>query len=244
MPQKPCNYCGSTFPAGGKCTCGGRSKPKRKSACARGYDRRWEAARLAYLIRNPLCAHCAPRITQAAELDHITPHRGDMTVFWDESNWQGLCKSCHSHKTVGEDGGFGNGALLPKIAKPIRGTLTILCAPSVELALSSVDPAYPLIECGRILASRGARLYESTEQARRLVLVDRNALLRSLDQSATLIVGGHTRHERDHWRKVGTVLVCAPSLDRCLSEIQLDLYMGKAWRSAFALNWWNHYIPD
>lgn len=31
----------------------------------------------------------------ATVVDHIKPHRGDMALFWDEANWQGLCKPCH-----------------------------------------------------------------------------------------------------------------------------------------------------
>ena len=38
----------------------------------------------------------------AKEVDHIIPHRGDMQLFWDVANWQGLCKSCHSKKTAQE----------------------------------------------------------------------------------------------------------------------------------------------
>ncbi len=29
-------------------------------------------------------------------VDHKTPHRGDMKVFWDKTNWQPLCTGCHS----------------------------------------------------------------------------------------------------------------------------------------------------
>ncbi|KAE8545359.1 hypothetical protein F6453_2331 [Marinobacter nauticus] len=32
-----------------------------------------------------------------------------MKLFWDDSNWQALCHSCHSEKTASEDSGFGNG---------------------------------------------------------------------------------------------------------------------------------------
>ena len=32
-------------------------------------------------------------------LDHIIPHRGDQKLFWDEGNWQALCKACHDRKT-------------------------------------------------------------------------------------------------------------------------------------------------
>ena len=34
---------------------------------------------------------------------HIRPHRGDPVLFWDEKNWQSLCKPCHDKKTWNED---------------------------------------------------------------------------------------------------------------------------------------------
>lgn len=41
--------------------------------------------------------------TKATVVDHIVHHRGDKTLFWDESNWQPLCKKCHDKKTWNED---------------------------------------------------------------------------------------------------------------------------------------------
>jgi 5-methylcytosine-specific restriction protein A len=38
----------------------------------------------------------------ATVVDHIVPHRGDPVLFWDEANWQGLCKLCHDAKTARE----------------------------------------------------------------------------------------------------------------------------------------------
>ena len=43
----------------------------------------------------------------ATVTDHVTPHKGDETLFWDEDNHQSLCETCHDVKTVTEDGGFG-----------------------------------------------------------------------------------------------------------------------------------------
>jgi 5-methylcytosine-specific restriction protein A len=43
------------------------------------------------------------RLVKATVVDHIVPHRGDVKLFWDENNWQSLCKSCHDHKTMTED---------------------------------------------------------------------------------------------------------------------------------------------
>lgn len=75
------------------------------------YDHKWRKARDAFLCKNPLCAHCQEDslVVPATEVDHKIPHRGDMTLFWDKTNWQGLCKPCHSRKTATENGGFGNG---------------------------------------------------------------------------------------------------------------------------------------
>ena len=56
----------------------------------------------AFLQRNPLCNECMKhgRLTPATVVDHVIPHRGDQKLFWDEANWQALCKSCHDRKTV------------------------------------------------------------------------------------------------------------------------------------------------
>lgn len=71
---------------------------------------RWARARCAYLQAHPLCVECekAGRLVTATVVDHVIPHRGDMKLFWDQKNWQALCKSCHDRKTAAEDGGFGN----------------------------------------------------------------------------------------------------------------------------------------
>jgi len=39
------------------------------------------------------------KLSPATVVDHILPHRGDEDLFWDESNWQPLCKRCHDRKT-------------------------------------------------------------------------------------------------------------------------------------------------
>ena len=73
----------------------------RGGADARGYDSRWRKARKLFLERNPLCVECRKegRLTPATVVDHIIPHRGDRKLFWDESNWQPLCKEHHDRKT-------------------------------------------------------------------------------------------------------------------------------------------------
>lgn len=77
----------------------------RISADGRGYDSRWRKARKHFLKAHPLCEKCKEhgRFVKAVVVDHIIPHRGDEGLFWDESNWQALCKKCHDSKTMTED---------------------------------------------------------------------------------------------------------------------------------------------
>ena len=51
--------------------------------------------------QHPLCAFCQAegKIVPATVVDHIIPHRGDQRLFWDQTNWESLCKECHDKKT-------------------------------------------------------------------------------------------------------------------------------------------------
>lgn len=79
---------------------------RRGTRTARGYNNTWLKASKTFRLKHPLCKRCEEqgRLTSAAVTDHVIPHYGDQTLFWDESNWQALCKSCHDAKTAREDG--------------------------------------------------------------------------------------------------------------------------------------------
>lgn len=83
----------------------------RGSARERGYDARWEVERVAFLRSHPFCRRCELEtpgsIQPATVVDHVVPHKGDEVLFWDQANWQPLCKPHHDRKTATEDGGFG-----------------------------------------------------------------------------------------------------------------------------------------
>lgn len=84
----------------------------RLSAYARGYTKRWDKASKAFRVRYPLCGmrphdqvpvmsacYLEGRVTAATQTDHVQPHRGDRTLFWNEANWQALCAMCGSRKS-------------------------------------------------------------------------------------------------------------------------------------------------
>ena len=104
-PKRPCRYpgCPNLCESGTYCPEHSAESPDRLrgSATERGYDAKWRRARKLFLQRHPLCANCLSQgvLTPATVVDHIVPHRGDHRLFWDEQNWQPLCKACHDRKT-------------------------------------------------------------------------------------------------------------------------------------------------
>ena len=62
---------------------------------------RWKSLARIVLRDEPLCRECKKqgRIEASAVVDHIKPHRGDYTLFFERDNLQGLCTECHNVKT-------------------------------------------------------------------------------------------------------------------------------------------------
>ena len=63
--------------------------------------RRWRDLRAEVLQDEPLCRECRGqgRVEPSTDADHILPHRGDLALFWNRANLQGLCHACHARKT-------------------------------------------------------------------------------------------------------------------------------------------------
>lgn len=112
MPQRPnvpCKHpgCARLVPHG-RAYCDEHAATHRgdgRTTKEKGYTRRWQKDRDRFLKTHPLCVRCqaAGKLTPATVVDHIVPHRGDQVLFWDQNNWQALCKPCHDRKTMTED---------------------------------------------------------------------------------------------------------------------------------------------
>jgi len=85
----------------------------RRNSHQRGYTRRWEKAAKLFRLRYPICGMRANgqrpvmsrcfeegRTTVGFQVDHVIPHRGDQTLFWNECNWQVLCAACGARKSA------------------------------------------------------------------------------------------------------------------------------------------------
>ena len=81
----------------------------KRTTAERGYGARWQrlAKRFLAEVEHSLYRTCAKegRTVAAQVVDHIVPHRGDPALFWDRTNWQGLCKSHHSRDKQAEERG-------------------------------------------------------------------------------------------------------------------------------------------
>lgn len=110
MPMRPGTY---------RPTSKGKPDANRGTARQRGYGTAWDKRRKTWLreqweaVTDPMvkaklpnclppCVDCLARgvVTEANQVDHDEPHRGDMAKFWIESNWRARCVSCHSRKTA------------------------------------------------------------------------------------------------------------------------------------------------
>jgi 5-methylcytosine-specific restriction protein A len=70
----------------------------------------WKKIRKRQLQLEPLCRMCKEMgiVTAANTVDHTTPHRGNMTLFF-QGPFQSLCKTCHSSakQRMEKSGAFG-----------------------------------------------------------------------------------------------------------------------------------------
>lgn len=108
-PLRPCRHPGCyALVSDGYCN---KHRPRRsehRSEAAKEWHKLYKLdiwvkdLRPSQLAAEPFCRECAKvglRVF-AEEVDHITPHRGNMALFTDRRNLQSLCHSCHSRKTL------------------------------------------------------------------------------------------------------------------------------------------------
>lgn len=98
-----------TVTGGGRCALHARDLERaRPPSLARSswyHSARWRRLRhdvlraAAHRCANPTNDPACEKISARLDVDHIRDHRNDPKIFFDRSNLQALCKSCHTKKT-------------------------------------------------------------------------------------------------------------------------------------------------
>jgi len=88
----------------------GSWRTDKQTSTQRGYGYAWQKARAGHLRSHPLCVYCERegRVTAATIVDHKVPHRGNQTLFWDQTNWQSMCKPHHDGQKQREEADANN----------------------------------------------------------------------------------------------------------------------------------------
>ena len=101
------------------------AKKAKRVSDNRYYTTRWRRMRKAHLSKYPLCVKCKALgiTTEAYLVDHIIPiNKKNNGAMFDSRNYQSMCLSCHSIKTMQEQKGVTtpkrkneHGYYIPKI---------------------------------------------------------------------------------------------------------------------------------
>jgi 5-methylcytosine-specific restriction protein A len=267
LRQRICG-CGRKVASGLRCACSASthasskaaSDARRPTARERGYDTRWDKARVGYLLRHPVCAMCCGR---ASVVDHKTPHRGDRSLFWDSANWQPLCTSCHSSRKQSiERSGSASAAearRMPTDLRPSAIPVVVVCGPpgagKTTFVRRSAGPQDLIIDLDDI-KQRLSRLprYAAGPSWTAPALEERNRMLRSLatnqvHERAWFIVGAPTKAERDQWQQLlgaERVELVLATFATCAVNLRSDPQRAAASDRfiALAAAWWKAFEAD
>lgn len=201
-------------------------------------DPRWRRAAKQFLQRHPLCADCGALglVEAATEVDHIRRHLGDRRIFWDRTNWQPLCKRCHSRKTAREVFATTGGGQwsIPFRLRPSRIPVEVVAGPpgggKSHYIAAQARPGEIVIDLDRILADLGGRRWDQRPELVKRAFAQRDRMLLGLATSyapkAWLQVSAPDPAERAAWQaalgpKASVTLICPP-LAVTLAQIDAD----------------------
>jgi hypothetical protein len=73
---------------------------ERGSSRERGYTGQWDRASRLFRLHHPICKGCEAvgLVTPSEVTDHVEPHKGDQTKFWNRDMWQSAC--CWHHDII------------------------------------------------------------------------------------------------------------------------------------------------
>lgn len=219
---------------------------ERKSARERGYTTRWDKARKVWLDHHPLCAVCERegRVTAAGEVDHIIPHEGDQALFWDQTNWQSICRNHHIEKSAEESRSRKSSMLpswMPRPTKP----LILVCGPpgagKTTYVRTHAKPVDLVLDLDDMAVAMGLPLEGRTDSQIGALVRERNRRLAAFCEGRTshprcwLIATAGKPDHREFWRGKGAKVVeLHPGVHVCKERILQDATRPLSVRSRIA----------
>jgi 5-methylcytosine-specific restriction protein A len=214
-----------------------KASPAAKAGAKLYATARWQSGRVAWLSRFPLCAQCEADglVVAAGEVDHVTPHRGDEALFFDHTNWQSLCKRCHSRKTAREVfAGVRFGYSIPHGIRPSVVPVVLVGGPpgagKSTYVAAHKGPRDLVIDLDEYLVRLGGRPWDQDKVRVRAAFGLRDhdllRLCEPVAPKAWVVMVGADAAERAAWlRALGlraSWVVIAPPRDEVVVQIMAD----------------------
>jgi hypothetical protein len=95
MPSRPKQF--HARPAPSRAEQNAAVDAERGSSRERGYTGQWDRASCLFRLHHPICKGCEAvgLVTPTEVTDHVEPHKGDQTKFWNRAMWQPACAWHH-----------------------------------------------------------------------------------------------------------------------------------------------------
>ncbi len=186
---------------------------------------------------NRYCAECGRRgaITAATFVDHKRPHGGNDAMFWDQSNWQPLCRH-HSNVKTGQETrareqSRSRAAAMPEQEKPsFTIPVTVVCGPpgagKTTYVNDHAEPGDLIIDFDPLyVVLSNQPMYTKPQDILPFVVEARAAVIerlrtRSNVRHAWLITMSLRKQERQTYEADGAdVVTLATPADECLRRI-------------------------
>ena len=230
---------------------------------------RWKQERKRFLNLHSLCIYCRQKgiAAHATFVDHKKPHRGDDVMFWDQSNWQPLCRHCSNVKTGQETRSRIQPRSRPKEAHPglllpdeiveerpmFATPTTVVCGPpgagKTSYVRQHAQPGDLILDVDALyMALSGQPMYDKPAELLPFVIEARDAVIERLRQRsranhAWVITLAPTESERQPYAEDGAdVVVLATPAEDCLARITADPERARwdGW-TQLVESWWTSY---
>ncbi len=178
------------------------------------------------LKKYPLCKVCSSigKLVPSTVVDHREPFSGNKKLFFDESNLDTLCKSCHDTKTYYET---SRSKYLPKGIKPLADEIIILCGAvaSGKSTYASKLSDYTVIDLDTIKCDISNQpIYEVNNSYVSRALSIRNRMIENTKGKIIIIATLANSNVRARWQSdlKARLYIMSTTRTECIKRVKAD----------------------